>query len=79
MRFFGEWPSEGKSADDWFWRLYGPGKNPMREAVTALKAGPVDRQKAHALLRSALREVIGGTEEWWRIKLVGKFVFDVEL
>ena len=79
LSFFREWPAEGVAADDWFWRMYGPGQGPMREVVAALKSGPVDSDKAKSLLRAASREVIGGTEEWWRIKLVAKYVFDVEI
>ena len=79
VRFFAEWPTEGAAADDWFWRLYGPGQGPMRELVAAWKAGAVDSLTAKPLLRAAAREVTGGTEEWWRIRLVAQYVFGVEL
>ena len=76
--FFREWPTEGAAGIDHFWRMYGFGGEKMRTAYGALKRGPLDAKTAKHLIQDAQGEVIGGTEEWWRVKLVGRYVFGVE-
>ncbi len=75
--FFREWPTEGAAGDDHFWRAYGFGGKAMRAAYAAHAAGADPRTVAKAVAE-ATDAVIGGTEEWWRIRTVAHLVFGLK-